>query len=65
MVFPKDIETNKVRMKEVLRVEYLSGFYDDEIGYDKNLNNYSWVVILALKRDMQIQMTWKAPGWIS
>jgi hypothetical protein len=39
-------------MKELLKVEYLSGFFEDEPGYDKNLNNYSWVVKLALNRDM-------------
>jgi hypothetical protein len=44
MVFKGKIEIDQDLMKKALRVEYVSGFYGDENGWDKNLNNLKWVV---------------------
>jgi len=41
-------------MKKVLKVEYVSGFYGDEMGWDKNLNNLKWVVSGRDERELYL-----------
>ena len=52
MVFTPGVDTDDAIMKRQLRLDYISGFYGDENGWDKNLNNYKWVVTSVEKREM-------------
>ncbi len=54
MIFKAKIEIDYDLMKKALRVEYVSGFYGDEIGWDKNLNNLKWVVSGIDQREMYL-----------
>jgi hypothetical protein len=54
MKFKEGIDTDDAISKQMIKVEYVSGFFEDELGWDKNLNNLKWVVTSVNDRDLKI-----------